>query len=68
MELLESLKRTVRREPVRAASVVSAGLAILVAFGLDLSAEQVGAISAFVSIVLGGQARAKVTPVTKDSE
>ena len=57
------------REPVMFLTVVQTAIALVVAFGLDLSAEQVGAIVAFSASVLGLIARSQVTPVasaTKD--
>lgn len=49
-------------EPVMVLAVVQMGLALVVAFGLQLSGEQVGAIVAFSAAVLGLVARQKVTP------
>lgn len=55
-------------EPVRAAVVglVTAGLALLVAFGVDLTPEHVAAIVAFVAAAFGvGElVRARVTPTS----
>lgn len=44
-------------------AVVTAGLSLLVAFGLDLTGEQTGAIVAFVQVVAGFLTRSQVTPV-----
>lgn len=56
-----------KREPVATAGVVTAGIALLVAFGLPISEEQTGAIVTFVAIagplVAALFARRKVTPV-----
>lgn len=53
------------REPVLWLSAVQSGIALGVAFGLDLSAEQVGALVAFTGTVLSLIARSLVTPVTE---
>ena len=55
----------IRREPAAIAGVVQAVLALLVAFGLDLSPEQVGAILAVTAAVLGLVVRSQVSPVGK---
>lgn len=50
------------REPALVLAVVQTVLALLIAFGADLSAEQVGAILAVSAAVLGLITRQKVTP------
>lgn len=50
------------REPVMFLAVVQTGLALLLAFGVDLTKEQVGAILAFTAAVLGFVVRRKVSP------
>lgn len=50
------------REPVMFMAVVQAGIALLTAFGLHLTAEQVGAIMAFTAALLGLIVRAQVSP------
>lgn len=49
-----------RREPVAIVNsiiaVIEAAIALLVAFGLDLTKEQVGAIMAFVALSAGSSA------------
>lgn len=50
-------------EPVAIAGLIQAGLALLVAFGLNLSPEQIGAIMAFTAAALAVLVRRKVTPV-----
>lgn len=50
------------REPALILGVVNAIVALVVGFGLDLTAEQVGLISAATSAVLALVARSQVTP------
>jgi hypothetical protein len=50
------------REPVLFLSTIQTAVALLVSFGLDFTAEQVGAITAACAAVLGLIARTKVTP------
>lgn len=54
------------REPVMFMAVVQSGLALLIAFGLNLTGDQVGAIMAFSAAILGLVVRQNVTP-TNDS-
>ena len=54
------------REPVLVLAVVETIIALVVAFGLDLTAEQVGGIMAVSAAVLGFIARSQVTPVDAD--
>lgn len=51
------------REPVLVLALVQTVLALVAAFGLNLSAEQVAAIMAFSAAALGFVARSKVSPV-----
>lgn len=51
------------REPVMFLAVVQAVVALAVAFGLELTPEQVGAVVAATAAVLGLVARQRVTPV-----
>lgn len=53
-----------RREPAALSSIVSALIALGVAFGLQLSTEQTGAIMAVVSLVSGLLVRGLVTPTS----
>jgi len=53
------------REPVLILTAVQAALALAVAFGLDLSNEQTGAIIALSAAVLGVITRSKVTPTDR---
>lgn len=57
----------VKREPVRVYSALLALLAVGGAFGLDLTAEQTGAIAALAAVILGiGEGvRSQVTPTSK---
>ena len=50
------------REPVATSNVLTAGIAVLAAFGLDFTAEQTAALVAFVQIVSGYLTRRNVTP------
>lgn len=50
------------REPVMVLAVVQAILAVVVAFGLGLTGEQVGVITALAAAILGLIARNKVSP------
>jgi nitrate/nitrite transporter NarK len=49
-------------EPVMVLAVIQMGVALGVAFGLNLTAAQTGAIVAFTAAVLGLIARSKVSP------
>lgn len=51
------------REPVLVQGVVQTVLALVLAFGVDLSNEQVGAILAVTAAVLALVTRQTVTPV-----
>ena len=55
----------IRREPALVTGLLSALIALGTAFGLDLSAEQVGAITAVTVAVLAFVTRSQVTPVVK---
>ena len=54
----------IRREPVLATALIQAVLTLVVAFGLELSPEQIGAVLAVTAAVLGLVARSQVTPTT----
>lgn len=54
----------IKAEPAVVVSLVSALLALAVAFGAHLSGEQIAAIVAPIQIVAGLFIRSKVTPVT----
>lgn len=56
------MKRIYDTEPALLLGAVQAVVALAVAFGLDLSAEQVGAILAASAAVLSVLLRRKVTP------
>lgn len=51
------------REPVMVMAIIQSGIALLVGFGVSMSAEQVAAILAFTAAVLGFITRAQVSPV-----
>ena len=52
----------VRREPALVSGLVSAVIALAVSFGLDWTAEQVGAVMAVVVAILAVVTRQQVTP------
>jgi hypothetical protein len=52
----------IRNEPALVAGLVQAVLGLLLAFGLELSIEQVGAIMAVTAAVLAFVVRSVVTP------
>ena len=54
----------VRREPALVTGLLSALIALATAFGLHLSAEQVGAITAVTVAILAFVTRSQVTPST----
>ena len=54
----------IQNEPVLVTAFVQAVLGLLLAFGLDLSNEQVGSIMALTAAGLAFIARSKVTPVS----
>lgn len=51
------------REPVLVLALVQAALALVAAFGLNLSGEQMAAVMAFAAAALGYVARSKVSPI-----
>lgn len=53
------------REPAMILAVVQTALALILAFGVDLTVEQTGAILAVTAAVLGLITRSQVTPVGK---
>ena len=61
-DLWGGLTDRINGEPVAVLAVVQMGVALGVTFGLHLTLEQVGAITAFTAAVLGLIARQKVTP------
>lgn len=70
--LTRVLDFVVGREPVATATgiaaVVTAALGVGAAFGLDLTAEQIAAIGAFIAAMAGWLARRAVTPTRKLSQ
>jgi hypothetical protein len=50
------------REPAMILALINAGIALAVSFGLNLSNEQIGAIMAFTSAMLGLLTRSQVSP------
>lgn len=51
------------REPAAVLAFVQAVVALAVAFGLDVTPEQVGAVTATTALALGLLTRSRVTPV-----
>lgn len=51
------------REPAVILAAVQAVLALVIAFGLDLTNEQTGAVLAVTAAILGIITRSRVTPV-----
>ena len=60
---MSALIARIRNEPALVVAFVAAAIALGIAFGLELTAEQQGAITAFVVAVLGFVTRSKVSPV-----
>ena len=56
------IKSRVDAEPVAVMGVITAGIALATAFGVPVTQEQAGAITAFAAAVLSVWARRKVTP------
>ena len=54
----------IRAEPALALGLVGSLIALLTAFGLDLSADKTAALMGFTSVMLGLVTRSLVTPVT----
>lgn len=54
----------IKREPAAITSIVAAVIALAVSFGLSLSSEQVGAITAIATLLAGFITRAQVTPTS----
>lgn len=61
---MNSIVAFIKREPAAITSGVAAVIALAVSFGLSLSNEQVGAITAIASLLAGFITRASVTPAT----
>lgn len=63
--MLEGVLLRVKVEPARALSLVSAVIALGIAFGLNMTVEQTGSILAVVAILVGEGIRGKVSPVSE---
>ena len=59
------MKQLFKSEPAAVLAAVQSALALMLAFGVDLTTEQVGTIVAVTSAVLGLIVRSQVTPITK---
>lgn len=62
---MNNLQNLWGREPALVLGLVQAALVLVMAFGLSFTVEQVGAIMAFVNILLAVITRSQVTPVDK---
>lgn len=69
------MRELLKQEPVLVRSLIMSGVMVLFAFGVQFSDTQVQAIDAFVlallavlPVVLGVDARSRVTPVVKDED
>lgn len=60
---MQKLLERVRREPVLVATLVGSVLALLVAFGVQLSDLQIAAVLAVVNALLAFVVRRRVSPV-----
>lgn len=60
---MATIQQRIQREPALVTGIVGALIALGVAFGLDLTGEQIGAIMAVTTAVLALVTRAQVTPV-----
>jgi hypothetical protein len=56
------------REPAMVLALVQAVIALVVAFGLSLAPDQIGAILAVTAVVLGLITRSRVSPVSATAE
>ena len=56
------------REPTMVLALVQAVIALVVAFGLSLAPDQIGAILAVTAVILGLVTRSRVSPASATSE
>lgn len=61
--MIDWMRYLFKQEPVLILGTIQAAIALIVAFGLQLEPEQIGAIVAFSAAVLSLIARRQVTPV-----
>lgn len=61
---MSSIVAFLKKEPAAITSIVAAIIALAVSFGLSLSNDQVGAITAIASLLAGFITRATVTPAS----
>lgn len=61
---MSSIIAFLKKEPAAITSIVAAIIALAVSFGLSLSSDQVGAITAIATLLAGFITRASVTPAT----
>lgn len=64
----QRIKTLLEGEPVMVMAFVEAGVALAVAFGLDLTGEQVAGIFGIVAVLTGVTARQQVWPTSKVAE
>jgi len=62
---MNNLQNLWGREPAMVLGLIQAAIVLFMAFGLKLDVNQVGAIMAFVNILLAVITRSQVTPVSK---
>lgn len=60
------LMQLIRREPAIFSGLVTAAISLISAFGLQLSADQVGAIMAITGILISIAVRSQVSPAQKE--
>src|SRR5262249_54454911 len=65
--LWASLWKLVRQQPVYCQGVIQAIIALAVSFGLSLSIEQVGSLTAVTAAVLAFVTQTQVTPIVNSS-
>lgn len=66
-DLMTKIVNLMKNEPAVVSGLILAAIALATAFGLDLSNEQVGAITAFVSAAMSFVVRSQVTPSVRVS-
>jgi hypothetical protein len=65
MKFLNGLYRRIKAEPVMATELFKSGLSVLIAFGFELTGEQVSILSVFVGLAIAFAVRESVTPNSK---
>ena len=62
------LMKQIREQPVYCQGVIQAFIALLVAFGLDLTGDQVGTITAATAALLAFATHTQVTPLANPKD